>query len=104
MQPQHAVNLKNMKPEKGTATEASGAINLAPLRESLKELERAAQIVKDHQAAYGDLLHTVAEKTGLAASVIRSFLAARIADTDKARDRKKERAAQLALVFDEVDG
>lgn len=84
------------------AEQAEGAINLKPLRESLTELERAAQIVKDHQQAYSDLLHTLAVKTGLAASVIRSFVGARIAENAKTSERKKQRAGQLALVFKEI--
>lgn len=98
MQTQSAVRTL---PDKSPAP-SSGAINLAPLRDSLKELEVAATRAADLQAAYRDLLHAIAEKTGLAAPVIRSYVAARLSESDKARDRKKERAQQLSLLFDEV--
>ncbi len=87
---------------KSPANEQAGVISLAPLRDSLKELERAAPIVKDHQAACGDLLHIMAEKTGLAAPVIRSFIAARLVESDQASSRRIDRAQQLAMVFEEV--
>lgn len=103
MQTQTAVAMPR---EKSTGTPSSapmdGAINLKPLCDALKELETAAQRVADMQAAYGEVLHAIAEKTGLAAPVIRSFIGARIAESDKARDKKKARAGQLALVFDEI--
>jgi len=102
MQTQHAVNTKSTKPEKSTATEAPGAIKLEPLREAIRELETAARRVKDLQEAYTDLLATVAQKSGIGGSVIRSFVAARIAEDDRARARKRSRAEQLALLFDEV--
>lgn len=78
------------------------AINLQPLRDSLHELEIAATKVADMQAAFSDLLKVVAKKTGLAAPVIRSFIAARIAESEKAAERKKQRASQLSLLFDEI--
>lgn len=99
MQAQTAVT--TIKP-KTPVDKSEGAINLKPLREQLKELETAAQRVADLQDAYGELLHAVAEKTGLAAPVIRSFIGARIAENENTAARKKERAGQLALVFDEI--
>lgn len=77
-------------------------INLQPLRDSLHELEIAATKVSDMQVAFSDLLRAVATKTGLAAPVIRSFIAARITESEKAAERKKQRATQLSLLFDEI--
>jgi hypothetical protein len=87
---------------KKTATDAGGAINIKPLRDALSELETAAQRLQDYRAAYTDVVRAVAEKTGLAAPVIRQFIAARMAESDKTRARKIERAQQLAMVFDEI--
>lgn len=98
MQAQSAVRAL---PDK-SALPSGGSLNLSPLRDSLKELELAATRVADLQAAYRDLLHTISEKSGLAAPVIRSYVATRLTESDKARDRKKERAQQLSLLFDEV--
>ena len=78
------------------------AINLQPLRDSLHELEIAATKVAEMQGAFSDLLRAVATKTGLAAPVIRSFIAARITESEKAAERKKHRASQLSLLFDEI--
>lgn len=89
--------------KKSVATAQSGdSINLKPLRDALKEMDVAAQRVADYTQAYRDLLQALAEKSGLSAAVIRSFMAARMATTDKAKRRKVERAQQLALVFDEI--
>ncbi len=85
-----------------SATQAAGAIQLAPLRDALRELETAARRVKDLQEAYTDALAGVARKTNVGAATIRSFIAARIAEDDKARSRKKHRAEQLALLFEEI--
>lgn len=94
-----------MQPVKSKAQSpapAGDAINLKPLRDALGELDIAAQRVADYSGAYRDLLHALAEKTGLSAAVIRSFMSARLTETDKAKQRKIERAQQLALVFDEI--
>lgn len=99
---QTAAAPSNHAPRPPTAPAAGEAINLKPLKDALKELEIAAQKVIDLRTAYGDLVHAVAEKTGLAAPVIRSFIAARLAESEKTRDRKKDRAQQLAMVFDEI--
>lgn len=88
--------------DKTPTAETAGAINLQPLREALSELETAAQRLEDFRGAYRDVVHAVAEKTGLAAPVIRSFIAARMVESEKTRKRKIERAQQLALVFDEI--
>lgn len=98
MQPQSAIRAL---PDKSPLP-SSGALNLAALRDSLQELTLAATSVADMQAAYRDLLHAISKKSGLAAPVIRSYVAARLTESDKARYRKKERAQQLSLLFDEV--
>lgn len=98
MQPQAA--LKSI-PQAKTAP-IGAAIDLQPLRDSLRELEIAATKVADMQGAFSDLLRTVATKTGIAAPVIRSFIGARLTEEEKARDRKKQRASQLSLLFDEI--
>lgn len=92
--------LKAMPEAQPAPTDA--AINLQPLRDSLHELEIVATKVADMQGAFSDLLQVVAKKTGLAVPVIRSFIAARIAESEKAAERKKQRATQLSLLFDEI--
>lgn len=77
-------------------------INLTPLRDGLRELEIAARKARDVGEAYSDLLKDIAQKTKVAAPVIRSYIAARIAEDDKARSRKRRRAEQLSLLFDEI--
>lgn len=94
--------VQSVKEKAKSPAPASDAINLKPLRDALSELDIAAQRVADYSGAYRDLLHTLAEKTGLSAAVIRSFMAARLAESDKTKQRKVERAQQLALVFDEI--
>jgi hypothetical protein len=98
MQTQSSVHAVKAKPP----VAAGDAINLKPLRDALSELETAAQRLADYRNAYVDVVRAVAEKTGLAAPVIRSFIAARMAESEKARSRKIERAQQLAMVFDEI--
>ncbi len=96
-------SISTIAPSKKSAdAETNGTINLKPLRDALSELETAAQRLADYRAAYADVVHSVAEKTGLAAPVIRQFIAARMVESDKARARKIERAQQLAMVFDEI--
>jgi len=88
----------------GTATPAFSApvLKLDALRGGLKELEEAYLVLTAAKAAWREKVKAIAEKSGLAPSVIRTYIAARCAEESAQADRKAEQAKQLALVFEEV--
>lgn len=99
MEAQHTAK-ENSKPDTGTAR--GEAVKLKPLRDSLHELERAYELKRAAQLAFNEKIKAVAEKSGVAASVIRTFIAARMADDSEKAGRRKEQADQLQMVFDDI--
>ncbi len=81
------------------ADETGDAVQLQPLRESLKELTALHQRATNAREAYGDLVDAVADKTRLKPAVIRAFVNARLSETGQ---RKVATTKQLAMVFEEV--
>ncbi len=77
-------------------------LKLKPLRDGLKELESAYELMRASRAAYREKIAVVAEKSGVEPSVIRAFVAARMVEDSEKAGRKAEQARQLAMVFDEV--
>lgn len=102
MQPQPQVNEAQTATPKTEPLTPGAAVKLKPLRDGLKELEHAYELMRAARAAYKEKIVTVAEKSGLDVSVVRAFVAARMADDVEKTDRKAEHAQQLAMVFDEV--
>lgn len=101
METQTATNGK-AKPKPQPATESGAAVKLKPLRDGLKELETAYELMRASRTAFRDKLRAIAEKSGLEPSVIRAFVAARMVEDSEKAERKAEQACQLAMVFDEV--
>lgn len=81
------------------AEDTDDAVQLQPLRDSLKELTALHQRAADARDGYGDLVDAVADKTRLKPAVIRAFVNARLSETGI---RKVVATKQLALVFEEV--
>ena len=87
-----------------SAAESNAVVKLKPLRDGLKELENAYELMRASRTAFKEKIAAMAEKSGVEPSVIRAFVAARmLEDSDKA-DRKEAQARQLVLMFDEVGG
>lgn len=78
------------------------AQKLKPLRDSIKELENAYELMRAARLAYKEKITAVARNSGFDAGVIRALIAARMAEQSEAAERKAEQARQLAMVFDEV--
>lgn len=74
-------------------------IKLAELRDRIDDLVLLHGRAKDARTVYGDAVKAAAEKSGLLASVVRKFVAARASEDFAEHSRKAE---QLALVFEKV--
>lgn len=85
--------------EPPSAEEADEAVQLQPLRESLKELSALHQRATNAKEAYHDLVDVVADKTKLKPAVIRAYVDARLSETGQ---RKVNTTMQLAMVFEEI--
>lgn len=88
-----------MKQPPATSETDDNAVQLQPLRESLKELAALHQRAQNAREAYGDLVDAVSDKTKLKPAVIRAFVNARLSETGQ---RRVITAQQLALVFEEI--
>ena len=86
------------------AAERSVTVKLKPLRDGLKELENAYELMRAARTAFKEKIAAVAEKSGVEPSVIRAFVATRMIEDSEKADRKAEQARQLVLVFEEVGG
>ena len=84
--------------------EQSAVVKLKPLRDGLKELENAYELMRASRTAYREKIAAVAEKSGVEPSVIRAFVAMRMIEDSEKADRKVEQARQLVMVFEEVGG
>lgn len=100
MEAQTAVSSGSKSPE--PATEKDAAVKLKPLRDGIKEIENAYELMRASRAAFREKVAAVAEKSGVEPSVIRAFVAARMMDDSERAGRKVESARQLAMVFEEV--
>lgn len=80
-------------------SETDDAVQLQPLRDSLKELTALHQRATNAREAYADLVDAVSDKTKLKPAVIRAFVNARLSETGQ---RKVATTKQLAMVFEEV--
>ena len=84
--------------------EQSAVVKLKPLRDGLKELENAYELMRASRTAYREKVAAVAEKSGVEPSVIRAFVAMRMIEDSEKAERKAEQARQLVMVFEEVGG
>lgn len=76
-------------------------IKLDRLRDKVDHLLSLFRAQADAATEYGDAVKAVAEVSGLNASTVRKFIAARAGDDFEEAARKYE---QLAMVFEEVGG
>mgnify|MGYP001595633390 CR=1 FL=1 len=90
--------------DKDALLRSSGHLKLKPLRDGLKELENAYELMRASRTAYREKIAAVAEKSGVEPSVIRAFVATRMIEDSEKADRKAAQARQLVLVFEEVGG
>lgn len=98
------VSSTKTKPEKEPTAESSAVVKLKPLRDGLKELENAYEMMRASRTAFKEKIAAVAEKSGVEPSVIRAFIATRMIEDSEKADRKTEQARQLVMVFEEVGG
>lgn len=75
-------------------------ITLDPLRDGLQNLLTLKARADDTKTALGEAIKAVAEKSGLMAKTIRTYVNARASDSAKEARRDAE---QMSLVFDEMD-
>lgn len=96
------VSSQKTKQKTEPAAESSAAVKLKPLRDGLKELENAYELMRAARSAFREKVTAVAEKSGVEPSVVRALIAARMMEDDEKAERKIECAIQLAMVFEEV--
>jgi hypothetical protein len=77
------------------------AIEVKKLDEKMDHLVGLHNACKEASSSFSDAVKSVAESSGLQASVVRRFVAAKAGENFG--DRKRD-AEQLALVFDEIAG
>jgi len=82
--------------------EQSAVVKLKPLRDGLKELENAYELMRASRTVFKEKIAAVAEKSGVEPSVIRAFIATRMIEDSEKSERKAEQARQLVMVFEEV--
>ena len=96
--------VSNTSTKPDTAPEPSAVVKLKPLRDGLKELENAYELMRASRTAFREKVAAVAEKSGVEPSVIRAFVATRMIEDSEKAERKAEQARQLVMVFEEVGG
>ena len=84
--------------EKGF-TAAMGGMRLNEIRTAIPELEAACNRLNDASEDFTNLCKLVALKAGADASVVKTFITARVNETAAKTERKAE---QLGLLFDEI--
>jgi len=76
-------------------------IKLDPIKSQVDELVQLHRKAAEANDQYGEAIKATAEKSGLLASVVRKFVAARAGE--KFTEEKKK-AEQLSLLFEDVGG
>lgn len=77
----------------------SKTYKLEAMSVAVDHLSELHDIMKSAQTDFNDAVKAVAETSGLDAPTVRSFIVARCGDKF---DEKKEKVAQLSLVFEEI--
>lgn len=91
----------DMKTIKQLNQQASGgAIKIAAVLDALPELELACQRKIDAAESFADACKAVATKAGIEASVISTYVTAKVKDTLEKQQKKVE---QLNLLFEETE-
>lgn len=81
------------------AEKQEAVIKTKVVKDKIDELVRLKKSAEEAAACFNDAVKAAAEKSGLLASVVRSFVTARAGEDFEGAHRKIE---QLALVFEEV--
>lgn len=89
-------------PKIDNAIVGGAVIKMDALRKMTKELENAYELQRASRAAYNEKVKACRKESGLAETVIRTYICARMVEKSEEGEKKAEHARQLALVFEEA--